>query len=360
MDQPFGKLSKLTVQGFRSIRDLSSLPLHDVNVIIGPNGSGKSNFVGIFRLLNQLVNEDLQEYVTKRGGAERILHFGSKTTEKLTIELVSDANAYKLDLIPTDEGGLAFGREEVSFKTTVKSITITNQLETQLKKTKRAGGIPRYVVSALKGWRVYHFHDTSENSPLRRRAKTEDNRFLRDDGENLPAFLYYLQESEPSIFEEIEYHISRIAPFFQGFVLAPERLNDEFIRLIWKHKGTDAYFDAADLSDGTLRFIALVTLILQPDPPSTIVLDEPELGLHPFALQALAGLMKTISKETQIIFATQSVTLANQFEWPDLVIVDSVEEESHFRRLHEREVQQWLDEYALGELWEKNLIGGRP
>jgi predicted ATPase len=350
----------LSVSGFRSIRELDALPLDDINVVIGPNGSGKSNFVGVFRLLNELVNGNLQDYVTKRGGADRILHFGSKTTERLKIEVLSDANTYEIGLIPTDDGGLAFEREVVSFLGTAKWITEPNQLETRLRTTKRAGRIPPYVISALEGWRVYHFHDTSENSPLRRRAKTEDNRFLRDDGENLPAFLYLLQQTEPSVFEEIEYQISRIAPFFKGFNLEPERLNDQFIRLVWRHRGTDAYFDAADLSDGTLRFIALMTLLLQPDPPSTIVLDEPELGLHPSALQVLASVMQSISGETQIIFATQSVTLANQFNWPDLIIVDTVEDESQFRRLEEKEVQEWLGEYSLGELWEKNIIGGRP
>lgn len=360
VESRFGKINSLSVNGFRSIRELTDLPLKDINIVIGPNGSGKSNFVGIFRLLNDLVSGNLQDYVTRRGGADRILHFGSKTTDRLTIEVLSDANTYEIDLVPTDEGGLAFERETVSFLGNRRSIIEPNQLETSLRTTRRGGRIPPYVIGALEGWRVYHFHDTSENSPLRRRAKTEDNRFLRGDGENLPAFLYLLQETNPSVFEEIEYQVSRIAPFFKGFDLQPERLNDQFIRLVWKHRGTDAYFDAADLSDGTLRFIALMTLLLQPEPPSTIVLDEPELGLHPSALQVLASVMQSISGETQIIFATQSVTLANQFNWPDLVVVDTVGEESRFRRLEETEVREWLGEYSLGELWEKNIIGGRP
>lgn len=348
------------MSGFRSIRKLDALPLEDINVVIGPNGSGKSNFIGVFRMLNELVNGNLQEYVTRRGGADRILHFGSKTTERLKVEVVSGVNTYGVDIIPTYGGGLAFEQEHVGYYDTRKWITVPNQLESQLRTTGSGGFIPQYVVRALQGWRVYHFHDTSENSPLRRRAKTEDNRFLRDDGENLPAFLYLLQQTEPSVFEEIEYQISRIAPFFKGFNLEPERLNDQFIRLVWRHRGTDAYFDAADLSDGTLRFIALMTLLLQPNPPSTVVLDEPELGLHPSALQVLASVMQSISGETQIIFATQSVTLANQFNWTDLIIVDTVQEESQFRRLEENEVQEWLGEYSLGELWEKNIIGGRP
>lgn len=151
-----------------------------------------------------------------------------------------------------------------------------------------------------------------------------------------------------------------MAPFFLDFVLEPESDNPRQIRLRWRHRGCDDTFDAADFSDGTLRFICLTTLLLQPRLPTIILLDEPELGLHPYALQLLAAMMRTASGQTQIIASTQSVTLANQFSWEDLIVVDLIADASRFRRLNAEELDQWLDDYAIGELWEKNILGGTP
>jgi predicted ATPase len=181
---------------------------------------------------------------------------------------------------------------------------------------------------------------------------------LRADAGNLAAFLLAIRNT-PS-YSKIAGTIQRVAPFFQDFLLQPDRANPELVRLRWKHRGTDAYFDANDLSDGTLRFIALTTMLLQPQPPAIILLDEPELGLHPHAIHLLAGLLRSAARLTQIIVSTQSVTLANQFEYRDLVVVDRADECSRFRRLPDEEVRPWLDEYAIGDLWEKNLIGGTP
>ena len=183
---------------------------------------------------------------------------------------------------------------------------------------------------------------------------------LAADGRNLAAFLYFLQEQHPDTFASVLDPVRQIAPFLGTLVLRPEALNPNLIRLRWRHVGHDELFDVSDLSDGTLRFIALTALLLQPDPPSTIVLDEPELGLHPAAITQLAALMHQVAPQVQIIAATQSPTFANHFGWQDFIIVDRHEDSSRFRRLKEEEVSAWMDDYAMGEIWEKNLIGGRP
>ena len=174
----------------------------------------------------------------------------------------------------------------------------------------------------------------------------------------MAAFLYSIQDTPE--YERIVQTIQRVAPFFHDFILVSDKNNKEQIRLRWKHKGSDAYFDANGLSDGTLRFICLTALLLQPELPKVILLDEPELGLHPYALQILAGMLKSASNGAQIIVSTQSVTFANQFGWQDIIIVDQKDGESLFNRIKEEEIKPWLEDYAIGDLWEKNLIGGTP
>jgi predicted ATPase len=360
MKKIFGKLNTLTIKGYKSIHSMEKLPMNSINVVIGQNGAGKSNFISLFGLLSRLVQEELQDHITKQGGLHRILYFGPKVTDKLEIAFVSDLNEYYVALIPTMDGRLLFFEEKCSFNGTKKDICIHGQFETQLIKTQKAGKIPLFITHFIKNWRVYHFHDTSDFSPLRASAPLTEPERLAADGSNLPSFLYYLQQEYPDQLEMLLDTVRLVAPFFGDFVLKPEALNKNLIRLRWRHKGRDALFDVADLSDGTLRFIALAALLLQPDPPETIILDEPELGLHPAAIALLAALMHQAASKVQIIAATQSPTFANHFGWQDFIVADRVDNASRFRRLTEMEVAPWAEEFGMGEAWEKNFIGGRP
>jgi predicted ATPase len=360
MQNEFGKLQTLTIKGYKSIRALESLQLRDLNIIIGQNGAGKSNFISIFRFLAQLAREELQDYIVKQGGINKLLYFGPRVTRSLELHFRSSSNQYKAILEPTSEGGLVFTDERCFFKETEKRIGVRNQFETQLRRTKTAGRIPPYVYRSIEQWRVYHFHDTSENAPLRSSVPLVEPEQLAADGGNLPAFLYFLEQQHPTQFETFQDVVRQVAPFIGSFVLQPEALNKDLIRLRWRHFGRDELFDVNDLSDGTLRFIALAALLLQPEPASTIVLDEPELGLHPAAIARLAALMHLVSSQVQVIAATQSPTFVNHFGWEDFVVVDRVNEASEFRRLDESEIRPWMDDFSMGEIWEKNLIGGRP
>lgn len=191
---------------------------------------------------------------------------------------------------------------------------------------------PEYVLSAIQNLRIYHFHDTSDTSPAKQSCDIDDNRLLRRDAANLPAYLYWLQEKHPVPFRQIEEHIRLVAPFFDRFELAPSKLNEKKIKLEWRQKGSDAYFDADTLSDGTLRFICLATLLLQPTPPALILLDEPELGLHPFAIRILADMLEAAAERVQVLLATQSVTLLNNFAPGDVIVAENVQGKTQFRR----------------------------
>lgn len=365
------ELDHITIKGFKSISSIEKLELRPINLIIGPNGSGKSNFIGVFSFLHTLREGRLTDYVRKAGGAEQILHFGSKTTEhvEIFISFRDCVNQYKITLEPTSDDNLYPSSEIVYFWDKEKYSTPFDRSLRSRENGLEAGisdphlsGIGSWVRSRLDRWRLYHVHDTSYSSPLRKTAKTDDNLFLRPDGSNLPAFLYLLQEKYENVYQLIVKTIQRVTPFFDDFILRPDPHNEEYIRLAWKHKNSDQYFNASSLSDGTLRFIALATLFLQPIElrPSIIMVDEPELGLHPAAITMLASLIKQASKKTQVIVSTQSPLLLDHFEPEDVLVADRVDGSTQFSRLEFSPLEDWLGEYSLGQLWEKNELGGRP
>jgi predicted ATPase len=334
-DMPTNALDYITIKGFKSIASIEKLALRPINVVIGPNGSGKSNFLGVFEFLYEIYEgktaDRLRDYVTAAGGAEKILHFGSKATREIVFDYSFRQGRYELRLRPTADDGLYL-----------------------------YGG--RFTTVWDLSWRVYHFEDTSFSSPMRKTAKVDDNRFLRADGANLPAFLYLLREKHKDSYDLIVRTVQRVAPFFEDFRLDPLQLKPDDIKLEWRHKKSDQYFDASSLSDGTLRFIALATLFLQPERyrPSVILVDEPELGMHPYALEVLAALVRQASVTNQVIASTQSSLLLDHFQPEDVLVADRVDGGTQLTRLESPQLAKWLEDYSLGQLWEKNELGGRP
>lgn len=360
-------LEQLTVKSFKSIRE-QTLRLGRLNVFIGSNGAGKSNLVSVFHFLNRIVAGDLQNYTGEAGGADRILYFGRKQSPSLAVELEfvqgNDANGYAFELRPTVDDRFIFSSETIWYHDRSrypKPLPIYlggGHSETHVQKsTERIAG---YVRHDLDSYRIYHFHDTSNSARVKQTCDLNDNLRLHPDAGNLPGFLYRLQQKHPGHFQNIEDTIRQIAPFFEGFRLEPSRLSPDKILLEWKEKGSDAYFNASALSDGTLRFMCLATLLLQPTLPSVVLLDEPELGLHPAAISLLAALLESTAQRTQILVATQSVTLINQFTPEFVWVVERENQESVFKHLESADMSAWLENYSLGELWEKNILGGRP
>ena len=364
------ELDTISVKGFKSIASIEKLKLGAINVVIGPNGSGKSNFIGVFAFLHAIREGHLQDYVIKAGGADKVLHFGTKVTQKLQIHVSfkDERNQYQIVLQPTDADELvptielAYFWDKVKHPTKPYSEGIPRVGKEAGISAQNSSKIANYVRDHLGRWRLYHFHDTSSTSPMKKTADVNDNRYLRPDGSNLAAFLYYLREKHQTSYSLIRRTVQRVAPFFDDFQLEPQKLSAEKIRLEWRHKGSEAYFDAPALSDGTLRFIALATLFLQPEAyrPSVILVDEPELGLHPYAITLLASLIKQASVTTQVIISTQSPFLLDHFQPEDVLVADRVDGGTQFTRLDPAKLDSWLQDYSLGQLWEKNELGGRP
>lgn len=366
------ELDHITIKGFKSIASIEKLEMRSINLVIGPNGSGKSNFIGVFAFLNAIRDGKLKDYVAKAGGAEKVLHFGSKTTQTLKIHLSfeDEVNQYSLDLSPTDSGELYRSSEYVYFwgdkqkykKPYDTSLYGRDNLREAGISDPKSSGVASYVRDHLASWRLYHLHDTGPSSPLKKPAAIDDNEFLRGDGSNLAAFLYLLREKHAAAYSLIRRTVQRVTPFFDDFQLKPRRLNQATIQLEWSHKNSDQYFDASSFSDGTLRFIALATLLLQPEEyrPSVILIDEPELGLHPYAITILGQLIKLAATKTQVIIGTQSPLLLDQFKPEDVLVANRVGGSTTLSRLENDKLQSWLEDYSLGQLWEKNEFGGRP
>ncbi|MFI5461075.1 MAG: AAA family ATPase [Isosphaerales bacterium] len=362
------ELHQITVKGFFSIKSIEKLALRPINLLIGANGSGKSNFVGVFSLLRALRQGRLVDYTDARGGAERILHFGSKATKEIELEISfrDDSNRYHVVLSPTAEDRFFVHDEWCWYwekshhpKPLPEGLSGSGK-EAGISKPQRR--VPKWVQSGLDSWQIYHFHDTSENSLMKKTGELDDNRLFRANASNLASYLYLLSKEHQSEYQLIRKTVQRVAPFLHDFHLEPLRRNPKSIKLEWIHKSSDSYFDAAALSDGTLRFICLSTLFLQPFVyrPSVILVDEPELGLHPYAITMRASLIKTAATKTQIIISTQSALLLDHFEPEDVLVAQLERGSTTMTRLQSKDLAVWLEEYSLGQLWEKNQFGGRP
>ncbi len=359
-------LQHIILKGFKSIAELD-LGLGQINILIGANGAGKSNFISLFSFCSQLSQGKLQTYVEKQGGANALFHFGVKQTKSLVMDLKINVNGYHVEFsFNPNTDSLVFEQEYCTIESSTKSWFINGyQGESGLLPNVQAEShaVRQYTHSYMLNCRVYHFHDTSAQAAFKTTCRLDDNDYLQSDAANLAAFLYRLQREFPNNYRNIVTTVQAVAPFFHDFYLKPRGSeSDQTLLLKWIHCEHDNPFSANQFSDGTARFICLATLFLQPSVlrPYTIILDEPELGLHPAALNVLADIIHVTAKHNQVICSTQSVTFANAFAPENFIIVDQNQGRSIFSRPDAQTLTQWLNDYRMGDIWNKNLIGGRP
>jgi len=364
------KLSKLTIKGYKSIRLMEDFNPGNLNVMIGPNGAGKSNFISFFRFLSWMLNSDgkLQEHIAYLGGASDVLFDGPDVTRELggylQLETSTGFNEYKFNLLFSKPDRLVFSEEAFRYSSKAKTgeanWTFCGNAHIEAKlPLKGENRTAKTILQLLRKLIVYQFHNTSDQAAIRLKWSVNDSRWMKEHGENLASFLYRLHQTESQIYIRIIRYLRQVLPFFDDFVFF-----DDFgsVMLNWKEKGSNKLFNAGQASDGMLRSIALISMLAQnpKDLPAVIFLDEPELGLHPAAISLVGSLIKKASLHSQIFVATQSVNLINEFSPEDIIVVERKIRESTFTRQSSESLESWLEEYTLGQLWEKNIIGGRP
>ena len=378
------QLTRIKISGYKSIKECN-LEIRKTNILIGANGAGKSNFIGFLKMVNTMIYDPdkkgtrFQEFVASVGGPDVLLRYGRKVTDKIKGEFYFGANSYEFILEPTDDNKLIFIKEMANWNR--DPIIVDGKIisylgpykdcesghpESKLENKSSESGIAKYALEAIRAWQPYHFHDTGRKAKVKQPSSSIDHNFFRFDAENLASFLKNLQENHKKSYDKIVEVVRLVAPFFGNFTFSSLGEN---VVLNWFERGKDFPMSIHALSDGTLRFICLATVFLQPEEfqPETIIIDEPELGLHPYALNILAELIKASKK--QVIIATQSTNLISQFDPEDLIIADRKNDETVFRRLPDKseedglskeDLDRWLEEYTLGELWEKDIFGGMP
>jgi len=368
-------IKSIEIQNFKSIQH-QRVELGNLNILIGQNGAGKSNFISLFKFLERLGEGQLASYIFKSGGIGDFFFRGLENSDQMDLQvqiyspetetyflycfsIISDGESYRIDVEKLGSRYQEYASNPYS---------INNQkLETILGSPQYYGKYKeaKFVKDFLSKLKFYHFNDTSENASNRLPQNIDEINSFKPEAENLAPFLLFLRENDFETYYKIVETTKLVFPFFHDFALVESPKAKGKVLLHWKEKGSDYIFNAKQISDGTLRFISLATILAQPPDsqyvPEIIVFDEPELGLHPFAINVLAELLKKAALERQVVVATQSVGLINNFTPKDLLIVERTPEgATEFKRKKDEDLQIWLDDYTLGQLWENNFLGGRP
>jgi predicted ATPase len=384
-------LDKLTIRGFKSIRELDGLILKPLNVFVGANGTGKSNLISFFRMLRALMTDSLSDYVRESGGIGDLLFNGRKITQDMRFECRFGMYGYRFNIKPgADEARFEVADEaryyednirkwwELGSSGTDKSLLVAEACgnapgSRYCRPVYDAsgcypvfGGSPdpegrycRPVYDAICSWQIYHFHDTGATASMRHAEIVQDNGTLRPDAANIAPFLLRLRAEDEKTYQEVLNACRLVVPYLDDFLLKPQKLGAaEKVSLTWRTKGSDYPMQPYHFSDGSIRFVCLAAALLQPDPPAAIIIDEPELGLHPEAVRVLGELMRDAARRTQIIVATQSPLLLDQFAVEDIVVANRKDGQSVFERLKREDFDVWLEDYSVGELWTKNVIQG--
>ncbi|MGO6718521.1 AAA family ATPase [Rhizobium ruizarguesonis] len=363
-----GRITEVSIRGFRSLKSVENLPLPQLSVLIGANGVGKSSFIRFFEMLGWMLrSQRLQDFVVLHGGGDDQFFMGSRATPEihaeLTIETDMGRNDYKFTMAHLSAGDtLMLTEEAYRFSAPQKGpgagwIRLQN-LGRESSLPEQKNRTAQTLVWLLRQCATYQFHDTSAKASIRQRWDVGDSARLRSDGGNLAAVLLDLKDRDHPRYRQIVRQIQRVFPTLDDFVLEP--VSDKVL-LRWKSKYSDKTFGAHLTSDGSLRLFCLITLLSMPNErlPDVLFFDEPELGLHPHAITLIAEMMKRVAQTRQVFIATQSPFMVDCFALENIIIAESDNGATNLRNLPRDKYQRWLDDdYQVSDIWLKTPIGG--
>lgn len=364
-ERPF--LERLRLTGYKSIQE-ADLEFTKLNVLIGANGAGKSNLVSFLSLLPAALDAKLDGHVGRYGGPNALLHFGARQTSEITVAATVRTQAgtgvlcQRLGFRPPDSLFYSSNHAGTPAGVDRSNEAVFDGLCAVVKKSGEGHPGQLIYIGLKDGVATYHLVDTSLTSRIRTEGYIEDNKRLNSGGANLAAVLYRYKRTNEKVYRRIRSTVRKVVPAFDDFVLEPRELNPRNLLLNWRQLGKDYLFGPHQFSDGALRAIALITVFQQPDDelPNLIVVDEPELGLHPHAMLIISGLMRAAASHIQVLLATQSPTFLDHFQPAEVIVAEQKQGASQYRRVTPEELRDWLEQYSLGELWQKNVLGGGP
>ncbi|KQN63582.1 AAA family ATPase [Erwinia sp. Leaf53] len=362
-----GRIAEVSINGFRSLKNIDRLSLPQLTVLIGANGVGKSGFIRFFEMLGWMFrSQKLQEFVLRNGGGDDQFFMGSRTTPEITAEIRIHTergyNDYAFKMAHLSAGDTCMLTEEAYRYSDTSKHTEANW--TRLRAPAKESALPeqknptaKTIHRLLKQCATYQFHDTSSNAAIHMRWDISDSFQLRADGGNLAAVLLDLQQTSRPLYKFIVRQIQRVFPAMDDFALEP---SSGKVLLRWKSKFSDKIFGSHLTSDGTLRLFCLITLLNMPEErlPDIMFFDEPELGLHPHAITLVCEMMRRIAQTRQLFIATQSPYMVDCFDLENIIVANAVDGATELRNLPAEKYQQWLDdEYLLSEIWLKSPVG---
>ena len=379
MEQSSGRFGRLSIRGFRRLLDVS-LELRPLTVLIGANGCGKTSVLDVLNLLSNSAQGRLGPAVSEMAGLGSVLTYDRAPELKLGLSFnssVGEMLGYHLVLEPR---GLGFAIREESMGSPIEPSQIAASdarvdfydvrgelvesgsrrglLETALSQVPKSLHGPEEFRETLAGSTFYQGISVGVRSPVRLPQQLGPAQLPGRDGEDLVSCLYSMRESHPERFEAVEDTLRVAFPRFKRLEFPPVAAGT--VGLGWRDNDSTKTFYAHQLSPGTLRFLWLTALLQSPGLPALILLDEPEVSLHPEMVSLMVDQFREASFRSQLVIATQSDSLIRFLEPKEVVVCDSDEGAmTTLTRADELDLEEWLKEYSLDELWRNGRLGAR-
>ncbi len=386
------------IQGFRSLREVD-LALSPLSVLIGPNGSGKSNFMDLLSLMGEASYGHLADGIASRGGFDNVSFKGDPgdiyvefrfppegvfqeerapvkfrihlrrvgSLPKVWFEQVEKApdehHRNPLQLMRRDKDGCEFRSIKTRMTEELEEKALESESELAIFQVKDQDKYPApyKLLRMLQEWTFYRDIEVGPAAPIRQPSILRPTVRLASDGSNLASVLYSIQQQHPATWKEIEEILETVYPDFHSITFPPEGGDGKVVLRWWERPyERKTGFSANLLSDGTLKLLCLIAILKSPDPPPLICMDEPEVGLHPDWVKLVAELLQSASSRTQVIVASHSPQLVSKLDPNEIVVVEKEQGETCVQRLSEEELEKWMQQYQIGDLWLAGHFGGRP